>query len=229
MKDDEALDSTRAEPLYSSKPAVPAYVAYHIRRGDFQQKFTRLPAEEIVRLTEHLVPDRANRLLYIATDECNRSFFEPFVRAFKKVVYLSDYEARTNISSLNRNYVGMIEQVVCANAYTFIGTPLSTFTAYITRMRGFLNRTITPEYNNYYSKMQQQMDLHDLKVGATEKRLSTYAGSSAVRINRAGLYNRTFYFMKNHMYHLHLKPRFNFPLWVRDYVDPFVAIDDFTA
>jgi hypothetical protein len=37
---------------------------------------------------------------------------------------------------LNLNHVGMMEQVVCANAHTFIGTPYSTFTGYITRMRG---------------------------------------------------------------------------------------------
>jgi hypothetical protein len=31
----------------------------------------------------------------------------------------------------------MVEQTVCANAHTFVGTPLSTFTGYITRMRGY--------------------------------------------------------------------------------------------
>jgi hypothetical protein len=31
---------------------------------------------------------------------------------------------------MNQNYVGMIEQVICANAHTFIGTPLSTFTGF---------------------------------------------------------------------------------------------------
>ena len=29
---------------------------------------------------------------------------------------------------LNSNHIGMIEQVICANAHTFFGTPLSTFT-----------------------------------------------------------------------------------------------------
>jgi hypothetical protein len=39
---------------------------------------------------------------------------------------------------VNRNHIGMMEQVVCANAHTFIGTAKSTFTGYITRMRGGL-------------------------------------------------------------------------------------------
>jgi hypothetical protein len=40
---------------------------------------------------------------------------------------------------VNRNHIGMMEQVVCANAHTFIGTAKSTFTGYITRMRGGLH------------------------------------------------------------------------------------------
>jgi hypothetical protein len=39
-------------------------------------------------------------------------------------------------AQVNRNHIGMMEQVVCANAHTFIGTAKSTFTGYITRMRG---------------------------------------------------------------------------------------------
>jgi hypothetical protein len=37
----------------------------------------------------------------------------------------------------------MIEQVICANAHTFIGTARSTFTGYITRMRGEASSTTT--------------------------------------------------------------------------------------
>ena len=181
---------------------APKYVAFHIRRGDFQQKHTRLPAEQIVELTNHLVPDRKNRIAYIATDEGNRTFFEPFVREYKTVYFLDDIKNGTGLDTINPNYVGMIEQVICTGADVFIGTPLSTFTAYITRMRGFLNRTITIHHDD------------------------TDASSQVYHLDRRGVYEKTFYFMKHHMYQLHTKPKIHFPLWIRDFVDVFKDIDD---
>jgi hypothetical protein len=62
------------------------YIAYHIRRGDFQQTQTRLEAEDILQLTKELVPDRKRRIAYISTDEGNRSFFAPFVKAHRLFV-----------------------------------------------------------------------------------------------------------------------------------------------
>lgn len=121
----------------------PSYVAFHIRRGDFQQTQTRRSAEKIVEQTNALVPNRSTRIAYIATDESNRSFFAPFMREYRAVYFLSDLKSNTDIDNINQNYVGMIEQVVCANADVFIGTPLSTFTAYITRIRGYMNRTLS--------------------------------------------------------------------------------------
>jgi hypothetical protein len=133
---------SQPQPQEQAQVAVAAeYVAFHIRRGDFQQKQTRLAAEEIAQRTAHLVPDRARRVAYIATDERNRSFFAPFARTYRAVYFLDDLGARAGLSALSRNLAGMVEQVVCAAAHTFVGTPLSTFTAYITRMRGYLNRT----------------------------------------------------------------------------------------
>ena len=41
----------------------------------------------------------------------------------------------------------------------------------------------------------------------------------------AGIYSRTYYFMKHHMYALHDKPHVHFPLWIRDFVDAFENID----
>jgi len=160
------------------------YVSFHIRRGDFQHKHTQLEAEEILRLTQDLISKRENKIAYISTDERNRTFFVPFYKAFKAVRFLSDYDAA--VSGLNQNYLGMIEQVICANSHTFIGTPLSTFTSYITRMRGFMNNTA----------------------------------------DGAGIYSRSFYFMKQQMYQLHQKPHMFTPFWVREFVEAFQSIDE---
>mmetsp|Transcript_23528 Transcript_23528/g.39199 ORF Transcript_23528/g.39199 Transcript_23528/m.39199 type:complete len:733 (+) Transcript_23528:13-2211(+) len=135
--------STEYKAAVQAGLVAPLYVAFHIRRGDFQQKHTRLPAEKIVQLTRKLVPDAKKRIAYIATDERNRSFFAPFDAEYGAVYFLDDLKKGTDIDSINQNHVGMVEQVICASADIFIGTPLSTFTAYITRMRGFMNRTIS--------------------------------------------------------------------------------------
>ena len=82
------------------------------------------------------------------------AFFKPFLESGEFTVrFLSDYtrkfadqdegqgqgdqgqKKRKPLLS-NMNHVGMVEQVICANAHTFFGTPYSTFTGYITRMRG---------------------------------------------------------------------------------------------
>lgn len=66
------------------------YHAIHVRRGDFQQKHTRLPAEEIIANTRPLFDTSVTKLLYIATDEKNLSFLDPFRKEFV-VKLLSDY------------------------------------------------------------------------------------------------------------------------------------------
>lgn len=126
-----------------NQPNGQQYYAYHIRRGDFQQKHTRLPAEVILDNTKHLLDTSKTNLLYIGTDERNLSFFDPFRKHFV-VKTLNDYMSEARIGDENANHIGMIEQIVMANAYTFIGTPLSTFTNFITRMRGYYNVSSDP-------------------------------------------------------------------------------------
>jgi hypothetical protein len=142
------------------------YFAYHIRRGDFQYKHTKLSAEEIWANTKHLIAPFVNRtsLIYIATDEKNKKFFEPFRKGFAehnfKLVFIDEYVRRAFLTDghLNQNHIGMIEQVICANAHTFIGTPLSTFTGYITRMRGYYR---DGRYaRTYYTMPQDMYQLH---------------------------------------------------------------------
>jgi hypothetical protein len=193
----------------------PKFVAFHIRRGDFQQKFTRLPAEKILSLTAHLIPHRKNTIAYISTDETNISFFQPFVNEYRQIYFLKDLVANTGIEKINQNFIGMIEQAICVSADTFIGTPLSTFTAYITRMRGHMNRSIEiPVYK------------HKSATTTTENLESEEELERWITMDRRGIYDRTLYFMKHHMYQLQQKPKFNFPLWVRDFADAFKDIDD---
>jgi hypothetical protein len=138
------------------------YFAMHVRRGDFQYDQMRLSSEELYEQTKHFFNSSISKIIYISTDEYNHSYFAPFMRPPFVVKFLVEYqnrlgwfreeeveldEFRSNFSykfntskvehlKVDRNHLGMIEQVVCANAHTFIGTALSTFTGYITRMRG---------------------------------------------------------------------------------------------
>lgn len=113
------------------------YHAAHIRRGDFQYEETQLSAEDLWSNINHLFDRSVTKLLYISTDEKNKTFFNPF-REYFTVKFFDDYEEAGKVGEehLNRNHIGMVEQTICANAHTFVGTPLSTFTGYITRMRG---------------------------------------------------------------------------------------------
>jgi hypothetical protein len=141
------------------KSIEPNYIAYHIRRGDFAHKNTRLPTEEIIRLTSHLIKDSPKKLIYIATDDNNVTFFDPFYQVFENIRFISHFISDFNIDNANQNHIGMIEQIICANAHTFIGTPLSTYTSYITRLRGYMN--ITSRGKGYYDRtyyfMEKQM------------------------------------------------------------------------
>jgi hypothetical protein len=136
------------------------YVAFHIRRGDFQHKWVKIPAQEILDLTTSLIPGNPkDKVVYIATDERNMSFFEPFKKAFKEVYFLNDFQFRADygVQQLPKNHAGMVDQIVCASADIFIGTPLSTFTGYITRLRGYMNTTVPGLYDRTYFYMEKHM------------------------------------------------------------------------
>ena len=137
------------------------YHAFHIRRGDFQYHDMKISADEIWQNTRHLLNKNITPVIYISTDEKDKSFFRPFMDHFE-IKFLEDYYhiARLDQSSLNQNHIGMIEQVICANAHTFIGTPLSTFTGYITRMRGYYRDN---RYSRtFYTKREHMYQLHQM-------------------------------------------------------------------
>lgn len=80
----------------------------------------------------------SDRLVYVATDERKKSFFDAFKTRWSKIKYLDDYMDYAELRTINPNFLGMIDQVICTRGEEFIGTWFSTFTGYITRMRGYM-------------------------------------------------------------------------------------------
>jgi hypothetical protein len=105
---------------------------YDIRRGDFQYTPTRLPADQLYELSKNELSEGAT--LYVATDETDKSFFEPFKQKYD-VVFLNDF--MHVIPDLNTNYYGMIDQLVSYKSRVFYGTWWSTLSGYVNRMRGY--------------------------------------------------------------------------------------------
>ena len=113
------------------------YDALHVRRNDFQYAETRLAVQEISDNIHWLLDSDAP--LYIATDEDDPAFFAEMQQAFpNKLIRRWEDVIDFLPSSIPMAWVGPIEQLVCAGAREFAGTDLSTFTAYIHRIRGYL-------------------------------------------------------------------------------------------
>lgn len=106
----------------------------HIRRGDFKSQYehTQITAKEYLSIANSKI--EPNSTIYIATDEGNRAFFKPFKKEHD-IYFLEDFSDL--VKDMNPNLLGMVEQVVAAQGKTFHGTQLSTFTAYINRLRGY--------------------------------------------------------------------------------------------
>mmetsp|Transcript_61717 Transcript_61717/g.72122 ORF Transcript_61717/g.72122 Transcript_61717/m.72122 type:complete len:177 (-) Transcript_61717:66-596(-) len=108
------------------------YDSMHIRRGDFQYKKTRLPAEQLYdNSKDQLTPGST---VFIATDERNKKFFDPLGKHYD-LCYLDDFAHL--LEGINTNYYGMLDQLIASKGRVFFGTWFSTFSGYINRMRGY--------------------------------------------------------------------------------------------
>ena len=118
-------------------------------RGDFQYKAVKISAAEMMTNVGHHIP--RSELVFVATDERNKSFFDAFHDRFPVVRYLDDYMDIAGLRDINPNYLGMIDQIVCTRGHIFVGTWFSTFSGYITRMRGYLGYH---DYSTYYGDVK---------------------------------------------------------------------------
>lgn len=101
------------------------YSAMHIRRGDFQYKKVKIPAEEWYDNTKEIW--KSNEIIYIATDERDKKFFDPIAK-HHDIRFLDDYWELAGLGDIDPNYFGMIDTIVSSRARAFAGTWFSTFT-----------------------------------------------------------------------------------------------------
>ena len=141
------------------------YYAMHVRRGDFLQcdyKTTCISIEDVMKNIEpHIANPNPNACIYIATDSVDLSEFNA-LRLKYTVVTFRDVLMRVDvIMEINPVFHGIIEQIICAHGTKFFSHPLSTFSNYVHRLRGYIPsgvsdafcyQTTTPE------KMHMTMD-----------------------------------------------------------------------
>lgn len=119
---------------------------FHVRRGDFGEWFrgTAVEASYIYEVSKQELAE--NSTVYIATDEKNRSYFDP-LREHYHILFLDDF--REELGNMNTNMYGMIDQLVASRGQKFFGCWFSTFTGYINRLRGYhANRAKAPGYEH---------------------------------------------------------------------------------
>jgi len=124
------------------------YHAVHIRRGDkvFETSFSRVyhdPEWYASRIADY--KEMATKV-YVATDEPNRSLFNPFLEHGLSPVFWEDLPELEEIlrpylkhfpKRMFMDILGMVEQLICAYSAMFLGSGYSTFTTYILRLRKY--------------------------------------------------------------------------------------------
>ncbi|CAN0257201.1 unnamed protein product, partial [Laminaria digitata] len=114
------------------------------------------PASTILGATVDLI--NPGEVLYIATDERDKSFFDPFLEDHR-VFFLDDF--KDVLVGIDPSYYLMIDTIVAAQGRSFIGTWRSTFTGYITRLRGYYRY---PTEFSWYFWDESNMDYRPLSL-----------------------------------------------------------------
>jgi len=121
------------------------YSSLHVRRNDLQYQDALISDDRWWDNTKDLW--KPKEIFYIATDEKNNMFFDNFARG-NTIRFLDDYWEMANLSSFQKEHLGMIDAIVASRGRTFAGTYFSTFSGYIIRMRGYHGMS---KYSSFYS------------------------------------------------------------------------------
>ena len=123
-----------------------SFVAVHYRRGDFVDLGLLRAAEKVetvqAAIKSHL---RAGEPFYLATNEHDPAILDSFRRMgavlWRDVLALDAVQAHVRTLPVAagmlcfEDYVGLVEQLVCAGARLFVGTHCSSFTGQILNLR----------------------------------------------------------------------------------------------
>ena len=120
------------------------YYAIHIRRGDLQYPFIRNnPIHNIYLQVRQLIP--LGSIIYIATDEKDKSQFSSFFNDYNVLFYDS---VKPN-NPIDKSFIPLVEMGICVMSQLFIGTRLSTFSGYIFIMRGYQKHYLQNKHEIY--------------------------------------------------------------------------------
>ncbi|ETO12617.1 hypothetical protein RFI_24758, partial [Reticulomyxa filosa] len=127
------------------------YAAVHIRRNELQYRESFLEASISLQHIRPLI--KKTEAIYISTDETNPHFFAAFEKEFKIWKYQDLFGEGKPLAHVQvpRRLEGVVEMVICAAGRIFFGTDTSTFTSYITRLRGYVN---APDKHTYHHNEQ---------------------------------------------------------------------------
>jgi len=122
------------------------FYTFHIRRGDFAHIGLVDDSQEIIDITLGIVPRDA--IVYIATDQKDKTWFSAFQNHFRGVYFLEDFPSQTE-GMEDTSFFGFLDQIVASRGKAFFGAFQSTFTAHIITMMGYYSQIHkSPGYEN---------------------------------------------------------------------------------
>lgn len=104
------IEKIRKHVKRRSNGRTTKFDAFHVRRGDFQFKETRVNIQTIIDNTK--IDLNVGDTIFISTDERNKNFFAPMGEIYD-LLFLDDF--KEELGDINSNYFGMIDQLVRGN------------------------------------------------------------------------------------------------------------------
>ncbi|EDO44343.1 predicted protein [Nematostella vectensis] len=114
----------------------------HVRRTDHPSAQENTQKYWLNLLEKRQIKNKTS-MLYVATDEPDINWFEPFAEAGFELLFSRDLIAplggglrvTSHTRVFDQEILGFTEQLICANAEFFVGSYYSTFSMYINRLR----------------------------------------------------------------------------------------------